>query len=537
MGTGSGSLAVKAVGVSLSTESVPPLEEWLVKHGSQLKTLQLKKGGDAASSAAALPIQLPWADLSGLRKLNLKGVQLPAVAAELASRTLSTNSSSTGVTPILPQLRQLKVLSCSLVSLDCLVQLAGSSGLTSLLLSANTLSAGQGKTSSLQPLLLQLPNVKHLQLTLRCSADVSTLGSMQQLRHVNLKLKDGPFGSCFSDLPSSLKSLVLTDARRDRVRNASGSRKPTLPPQLPQLTNLQHLVLKECRILPEVVGSLAALTCLHLEACILLPRNAQGVVVQANITSFLGAMQHLTQLKSLGLINIALCTEAMLVDDADGALLAQFSALTASSTLARLAVGSNHAMPLPQHALRHMFPAGRQLPLLTELFLWGEEQEVAFVWNDDLPFVFTACRALQGLELVNVINTNDSCIDSLLQLPQSCSRLAVGGRAFDDQSAATLAALTQLTCLLWRFSPELTNEGLEALTALQRLQLLDVAACQNVSVSTDGSLCLEAVADASKVCMLLVLVQLSGLAICNPSSAFVRLMCVRNTRVQALVTR
>jgi hypothetical protein len=46
-----------------------------------------------------------------------------------------------------------------------------------------------------------------------------------------------------------------------------------------------------------------------------------------------------------------------------------FSALTASTQLTCLSVYEHHHMPLPRAAFDHMFPAGRVLPHLKQLFL------------------------------------------------------------------------------------------------------------------------------------------------------------------------
>lgn len=65
---------------------------------------------------------------------------------------------------------------------------------------------------------------------------------------------------------------------------------------------------------------------------------------------------------------------------------------------------------------------------------------------------------------------------ALLQLPQSCTQLWVGGEAFIDDTAIAVAQLTQLKRLTWTESPWFSDFGLKQLTALD-LDELCVESC------------------------------------------------------------
>jgi hypothetical protein len=78
--------------------------------------------------------------------------------------------------------------------------------------------------------------------------------------------------------------------------------------------------------------------------------------------------------------------------------------------------------------------------------------------------IISACPALQLLSVVNSLQ-DAAGVQELLRLPQ-CNNLFIGGTALGDGEAAILAQLTQLTQLMWRDSAQLTDVGLEKLTAL-----------------------------------------------------------------------
>lgn len=63
----------------------------------------------------------------------------------------------------------------------------------------------------------------------------------------------------------------------------------------------------------------------------------------------------------------------------------------------------------------------------------------------------------------------DAGVVPLSYLPQSCSTLVIGGDGVDDESASTIAELTQLTSLSWGRSPGLSDIGAQALTGLTGL--------------------------------------------------------------------
>lgn len=87
---------------------------------------------------------------------------------------------------------------------------------------------------------------------------------------------------------------------------------------------------------------------------------------------------------------------------------------------------------------------------------------------EDLRAVMAACPALLYLHLCNAVASSD--LTPLLQLPSTVISLTVKGCALNDDSAATIAQLTHLELLNWDYSPDLTDAGLEHLTALRRLK-------------------------------------------------------------------
>ena len=87
--------------------------------------------------------------------------------------------------------------------------------------------------------------------------------------------------------------------------------------------------------------------------------------------------------------------------------------------------------------------------------------------------MISACPGLTSLDIAGaLLPGHSSAISTLLQLPPTCRQLSIGGDAFGDSAAPTVAQLTQLTKLEWGGSCSLTDAGLYQLTALQGLQEL-----------------------------------------------------------------
>lgn len=101
----------------------------------------------------------------------------------------------------------------------------------------------------------------------------------------------------------------------------------------------------------------------------------------------------------------------------------------------------------------------------------------------DLERTVAACPRLHGLGLLRVVNPR-ARLHALLKLPQSLWRLDVGGLAFGDAAAATIAQLHRLRLLevlTWVHPPELSDVGLQQLTALTGVTELLVMHCRGLS--------------------------------------------------------
>jgi hypothetical protein len=93
------------------------------------------------------------------------------------------------------------------------------------------------------------------------------------------------------------------------------------------------------------------------------------------------------------------------------------------------------------------------VPVLLCADMMGEyDQDYEPAWcldAEDLGRLLLACPALCSLALCHVLQPGDlSC--PLLDLPASCTRLIVSGKAFNNSAAAAvLCRLTQLQRLTW----------------------------------------------------------------------------------------
>lgn len=107
-----------------------------------------------------------------------------------------------------------------------------------------------------------------------------------------------------------------------------------------------------------------------------------------------------------------------------------------------------------------------------------------------LKNIVSACPSLCTLDISGCVAAGpggDGDVSALLQLAGSCSKLVVGGPAFDDAAAAVVCQLTQLTGLEWHNAPSLSDAGLDQLTALQGLYKLFLRKCDGVSLTASES--------------------------------------------------
>jgi hypothetical protein len=199
-------------------------------------------------------------------------------------------------------------------------------------------------------------------------------------------------------------------------------------------------------------------------------------------SGFLAVLRDMRQLQHLAVYNYL----DALLEAADPRACA---ALTASSQLTCLQISDEEIQPLPATALRHMFPAGKQLPRLQLLEICSEGSEDAgLITAAELSSLVDACPGLTCLDLTGVL-APDAGVSALLKLPQQCQHVAVGGQAFCDEAAEVVAQLTQLKSLRWTGAfvsgaHSLTHAGLAQLTALHTLDTLHI---RHVNLNGDST--------------------------------------------------
>jgi hypothetical protein len=246
--------------------------------------------------------------------------------------------------------------------------------------------------------------------------------------------------------------------------------------QVQHLASLADLRLSFLALSAAELTSATQITMLKLESCTLLPGQGSH---NAGISALLSAVAGLQQLQHLELIELHLSF-------ADDLLLQRFAALTGSAHLTYLEISEEEGFkPLPDGAVRHMFPHGRQLQLRQLLLLPSRGARVppppyddssACMTGAELRRVASNCPELQQLSIAGSVRPGD--MSGLLQLPASCTELCIGGRAMSNAVVPVVRQLTQLHELQWFDSPGLTDVGVEQLTALTSLRGLDVRQCR-----------------------------------------------------------
>lgn len=107
----------------------------------------------------------------------------------------------------------------------------------------------------------------------------------------------------------------------------------------------------------------------------------------------------------------------------------------------------------------------------------------------DIASICKSCPGLQWLDISSAVQPGAD-LSVLLQLPEGCESLSVGGEAFADDAVPVLARLTQLQYLYWNHSPEFMDAGLEQLMPVaEELSRLCVDDCGlSAEVSPAGTL-------------------------------------------------
>lgn len=498
-------LATDSISLKDAPAQLPSLQSWLKQHAQQLVSLQVQQ--DPSTDSAQL--QLPCADLPSLQSLQLSGVvpclQLPGVQDVSGSPACVSTEASCNVSTALCRLSMPlpRLASVSLACCDCsnstIQQLSSIASITSLELSSiDTPGAAQQLSSAVAQVLQQLPRMGCLKLDI-LDLDESALehlSTLQQLQELAVSTPDSddyedndadarPFhlpasAVLLAGLPGSLTCLQLRDSN-------STVASFELPPELPQLSGLQVLAVRAGLVPASTLSSLKKLQDLDLDACSMLPDGDEGTA------RLLAALARMSKLRTLTLVDCDMPWA--------GVPAQAFSALTTASTLQHLAV--DFADTPPSGVAQHMFVVGRQLQSLTTLYLEAvhnaneidsdEDHQYIAEWNEvaeggyflsapDLHSIAAACPALETLGVTCALD--DGASNSLLQLPLSCTSLAVGGYTLGDNDAAVIAQLTQLQDLNWKYSSNLSDVGLEQLTSLQRLQRLHVRTCWGLRVPT-----------------------------------------------------
>jgi hypothetical protein len=413
--------------------AIPDLQSWLQKHAGHLESLQLSHSKTAVYKQ--LGLQLPWAKLAKLQRLQLEGfkVMLPGEDDSSGSTPgaglVASNGSSTGegthpLAPLLlPSLQHLQLSKVQLVSTSSLLQLAGVPGLTSLKTedisfaqrrkTSNHEAAVQQLAAAISKLLQQVPRLAVLELPgMPISyAAMQKLGCMQGLQEVSLAHADYIPPCALQHLPNSITQLQF---RGNLYGMGPG---PSLPLQLQQLTGLLELTLEFCVVQPAVLGSFTRLQELRLLTCRLPSLQNDEEAYQFSdsegTAALLDALSKMTCLQDLYLSLQGLDTVSTAPQ--------RFAALTASTHLKRLVVNPDDKTPLAQGAAQYMFPAGRQLPFLEILTIsptvdWREDLGTEEEWcleGTDIHSIVSCCTALEKLDIGNTVRPGgDGCTDA-----------------------------------------------------------------------------------------------------------------------------
>jgi hypothetical protein len=223
-------------------------------------------------------------------------------------------------------------------------------------------------------------------------------------------------------------------------------------PDLAYLTNLQHLELHDATWLnTSLMSDMAQLT--HLQLC--MGRNAFNAACMTDLLYVLG---NNAQLRHLQLeFGTEESTQSSVIK-VPAELLEQCSALTTSSHLTTLQLSG---VQLPNACGKRLFPAGRILPHLTTLKLFGKAKRWwDNGWNSlppsasDAPIgpagelysLVECCPNLQNLDLAGAVQSgvDMSALRHLLRL----TAVVVGGQGMDDNCAAGLGQVRQLRKLI-----------------------------------------------------------------------------------------
>jgi hypothetical protein len=325
---------------------------------------------------------LPLGQLTQLQHLELQGFKLSVTAGQYRLRS-NVAKIGDAAQPPLANLQHLELCYMELANVSTLLQLIKAPQLTTLILPSMLFTQGAGNrvgrfrnweatakqlAEAIPGLLQQLPRLSVLQLE-----DISlTEAARQQIANLQ-SLQSFTFTPRCSDpafdlqlLPSSITQLHLHGCRRAEQYC------PILPPDPRHLSGLLQLNVSNCGFPPEALGNVTQLQVLRLKHCQLLPVAAGVQVDTAGAAALLEVLAKLQQLQEL----------KMELQGLNAAPIApqQFSALTASSHLTKLAIKCIEQAALPKGTAQHMFPPNKQLRSLQFLEISTELEEC---WHDN----------------------------------------------------------------------------------------------------------------------------------------------------------
>jgi hypothetical protein len=404
-------------------QAISAFNSWLQRYAEHIETLELSR-----SDRGTQP-QLRLCKLAKLQRLQLEGVAL-LLQGERAGSGSAGQDTHTPAPPLLPSLQHLELSSVQLVSTSSLLQLAGAAGITSLRMQDVTVAqlpfngashirnsqkfTQEQLAAAITSLLQQLPRLVVLELPGMpiSAAAMQQLGSMQGLQEVSLEDVDLMPACALQHLPSSITKLLFRGNKFETQYFST----PSMPPELQQLTGLLRLELYYCAVAETVLGAFTCLQALKLQDCLLLPvvddssedgsDHDENVHGQPGTAALLDALAGMTCLQDVEL--------RLRVLDTVSTAPQRFAALTASTQLTRLAIMPRDCIPLAKGAVRYMFPAGRQFPLLQELTIspevtdsdWAAADEWC-VGSADIKGIAACCTALKQLNIAHIVRPGD----------------------------------------------------------------------------------------------------------------------------------
>jgi hypothetical protein len=314
---------------------------------------------------------------------------------------------------------------------------------------------------------------------------------MQQLQELKLLLATVMSADVLQDLPASVTKFEMW-WRGGRLSSST-------VPALARLTSLQHFVLSADSsggFEPSLISSMQQLRVLRLKGVMFSEVQQHGDQAAAAAAApecrLLDALSQLSKLETLAIISTPKDGEQP--PPAHDA--AKYSALlSASAHLTQLHLCWDNESWLPVDCWQHVFAAGVQRPQLKEL--WVGLPKVALEYEGveeltetiatiagtaacfglgDLERLVQCCPALECLSIPGMVD-EDEDVTPLAALT-ALTALFISGEAFTDGVISeVLAPLTQLQRLQIYNAPNMTDQGLLALSALRQLTVLGAWDC------------------------------------------------------------